>query len=171
LLSIDEYPDRLEIAGRQVRRPGLQRNPPQRPPLGLEVSHVVGVAAEEQVVGIAATPHVAAMTDDLALGDRPVSRNPGEAVRQHVSHAEYEPTVAVARCAALPEVAARLQVDLGVVGDALRGRPMPGAFVPLRFGCCLHARILPRAFWTTYYGQWLRRIARKTGVLFAVHCP
>jgi hypothetical protein len=49
--------------------------------LAATVGHVVGMAVEEEVVGVDASPLVAAMADIHAWRDRPMLQAPGEAMR------------------------------------------------------------------------------------------
>src|SRR6185312_9618545 len=69
--------DQLLAANEDVDASGVRRRGHRAPqPLGLEVSHVEAPVAEEQVIGVDAAPLVAAMTQDLAGGDRSVPCGP-----------------------------------------------------------------------------------------------
>src|SRR5258708_13008827 len=64
----DEYVNRRHVGRRDIERPAdLQRHPPARPPLGLHLGHVLGMAAEIDEIGVAAAPLLPAMPDLPAL--------------------------------------------------------------------------------------------------------
>ena len=127
----DEQPDLghvvLRDAGQRIVAAALQRQAPQRTSLVLHLRHVLGVAAEIEVIGVAASPLVAAMADLQSLGDRPVPRDPRRAVRHQAPYAEGELAVAVGLGRGLPDMAAREEIDLGVSGEALLEGPVAGA--------------------------------------------
>lgn len=110
------------------------------PPLGLEVGHVLGVGAEEEVVGVHAVPLVAAMADVHARRDRPMGRHPGEAVREVGLLADADHGVAVGHEAALPDQAAGDRVLRAGVGEAPLGRPVPAAALAMGFRHAPHHR-------------------------------
>jgi hypothetical protein len=117
----------LGHAGQRIVAAALQRQAPQRPSLVLHLRHVLGVAAEIEVIGVAAAPLVAAMADLQSVGDRPVPRDPRRAVRHQAAHAEGQLAVAIGLGRGLPDVAAREGIDLGVSGEALLEGPVAGA--------------------------------------------
>jgi len=104
--------------------------------LAAAVGHVVGMAVEEQVVGIDAAPLVAAVADVHARRDRPVAQAPGEAVGPLRPTGDAESAVAAVAAGALPEVAAGDRIDPGVVGES----PLEG---PAR--AAMNARLLHAA--------------------------
>src|SRR5262249_43067741 len=123
-------------------------------PLGLVVGHVVGAGAEDEVVGIHAAAHVAAVAQDHAGRDRPVLQRPGEPVRRQRLVADVELAVARMVDRAVPDVAARQRIDRGVVGEPLGRRQAVVTGGELAKAGLGHERPrYARGPSTTYYGH------------------
>jgi hypothetical protein len=134
-------PDHGDIVARLVVGEG------QSPPgarLAAAIGHVVGVAVEEQMLGIDATPLIATVADIHPRRNRSVPQAPGEAVRPLRMAADGERAVAAVVDRALPEVTAGNRIDLDVVGK-------PPLEAPAR--AAMHATLLHGA-------QTTRRVVR-----------
>src|SRR5258708_22146817 len=120
-----ENSDRRQVGRRAAhgwrrRRPGIGKTQA----LGLLVSVVFGARTRHEMVGVAATPDVAAVAQHQAVGDRPVLHLPGEAVGEPRLALVAETAVAVLQVA-LPDVAAAQRVGPDEVRDPLTELPAP----------------------------------------------
>jgi len=108
--------------------------------LAAAVGHVVGVAVEEQMLGIDAASLVTTVADIHARRDRSVPHAPGEAVRPLRAAADSKRAVAAVVDRALPEVTARDRIDLDVVGKPLLEGPAGTAMYATLAHAAQHTR-------------------------------
>ena len=94
---------------------------------GLGVGIILGARAGDEMVGVYATPDVAAVAQDQAVGDRPVLHLPGDPVGVlRVPRPVLANETAVTRLERpMPDVAAAQGVGLAVISDPLSVGPAP----------------------------------------------
>src|SRR5690242_10510848 len=115
----DHLARKLQSADEDVHAAAVARGHAAAQALGLEVVGVDLPRAEEQVVGVDATALVAAVAEDLALGNRAVRAGPRQAMGEPRAIAIARRAVALPLPRAVPDPAARERIAPAVVGDAL----------------------------------------------------
>jgi hypothetical protein len=128
LHAADVHPHARQLPGRElVARPagaaevGQHALAPRavlQPPVG----HVGLVRADEVVVGVDAARLVAAMAELQPVADAPVAQRPRQPVHAMLPAVQADEGIAVAVAPALPDVAARQRVDLGLGREPLLDR-------------------------------------------------
>jgi hypothetical protein len=110
-----------------LNRIGRQLSPmhfltPDLSPLAIAISHVVGLCAEEQMVGVDATTDITLMANKKTIGDRTVRQFPGNTMRSDTAPIDLHSAVAEAAHHPNPE-GATSGTGNGETPEALRKTP------------------------------------------------